>query len=239
MKHYHLVFVFHKNMCIHQRRQWFRRTLHHLLCRKCYCKGNFRLARALGILLLLGGDVELNPGPRQNEIHDELTMPTSAVNPVMDQTGIDSQEYMDSAIKKCSTLAMLSACQRKRLDAETVEEHRIRLLKMSENQRLRLQYETEKQRAVRLAALTENNRKRLYSETKEDRATRLATLSEDQSKRLQSESNEDRAERLGTLSENQRKRLQSESTKKQESRLSSSNKFKKTRLINESKQKVL
>ena len=240
MKHYHLVFVLHKNMCIHQRRQWFRCTLHHLLCRRRYCKGNFRLARSLSILLLLGGDVELNPGPRQNEIHDELTMPTSAVNPVMDQTGIDSQEYMDSAIKKCSILAMLSACQRKRLDAETVEEHRIKkLLKMSENQRLRLQYETEKQCAVRLAALTENNRKRLYSETKEDRATRLATLSENQSKRLQSESNEDRAAILGTLSENQRKRLQSESTKNQESRLSSSNKFKKTRLINESKQKIL
>ena len=261
MKHYHLVFVLHKNMCIHQRRQWFRCTLHHLLRRRRYCKGNFRLARALSILLLLGGDVELNPGPRQNEIHDELTMPTSAVNPFMDQTVIEGQEYLDSETKKCSTMAMLSACQRKRLDAETVKEHRIRLLKMSENQRLRLQYETEKQRAVRLATLTENNRKRLYSETKEDRATRLATLSEDQSKRLQSESNEDRAARLATLSENQSKRLQSEinedrtaklatlsenqrkrlhqseSTKKRESRLSSSNKWKKTRLINESKQK--
>ena len=212
MKHYHLVFVLHKNMCIHQRRQWFRCTLHHLLRRRRYCKSNFRLACSLSILLLLGRDVELNPGPHQNEIHDELTMPTSAVNPVMDQTGIGSQEYMDSAIKKCSTLAMLSACQRKRLDAETVEEHRIRLLKMSENQRLRLQYETEKQGAVRLAALTENNRKWLYSETKENRATRLATLSENQSKRLQSESNEDRAARLATLSENQSKRLQSESS---------------------------
>ena len=260
MKHYHLVFVLHKNMCIHQRRQWFRCTLHHLLHRRRYCKGNFCLARALSILLYLGGDVELNPGPCQNEIHDELSMPTSAVNPIMDQTGIEGQEYMDSETKKCSTLVMLSACQRKWLDAETIEEHRIRLFKMSENQRLRLQYETEKQRAVRLATLTENNRKRLYSETKEDRATRLATLSEDQSmrlqsesnedraarlatlcenqsKRLQSESNEDRTARLATLSENQRKRLQSELTKKLESRLSSSNKWKKTRLINESKQK--
>ena len=123
MKHYYLVFVLHKNMCIHQRRQWFRCTLHHLLLRRCYCKGNFCLARALSILLLLGGDVELNPGPRQNEINDELSMPTSAVNPVMDQTGIEGQGYMDSEVKKCSTLAMLSACQRKRLDAKTVEEH--------------------------------------------------------------------------------------------------------------------
>ena len=87
-------------------------TLHHLLRRRCYC--NFRLARALIILLLLGRGVELNPGPRQNEIHDEMSMPTSAVNPVMDQTGIEGQEYMDSEVKKCSTLAMLSACQRKR-----------------------------------------------------------------------------------------------------------------------------
>ena len=113
MKHYHLVFVFHKNMCIHQRRQWKRCTSHHLLRRRCYCKGNFRLARALSILLLLGGDVELNPGPRQNEIHDELSMPTSAVISVMDQTGIEEQEYMDSEVKKSSTLAVQSACQRK------------------------------------------------------------------------------------------------------------------------------
>ena len=68
---------------------------------------------------------------------------------------------MDSEVKKCSTLAMLLVCQRKRLDAETVEENHIRLLKMSESQRLRLQCETEEQRAVRLATLTENNRKRL------------------------------------------------------------------------------
>ena len=94
--------------------------MHHFLRRRCYCKGNFRLARALSILLLLGGDVELNPGPRQNEIHDELSMPTSAINPVMDQTGIEGQEYMDSEVKECSTLAMLSACQRKRLNVETV-----------------------------------------------------------------------------------------------------------------------
>ena len=233
MKHYHLLFVLHKNMCIHQRRQWFRCTLHHLLRRR-YCKGNFRLARSLSILLLLGGDVELNPCPCQNEIHDELTMPTSAVNPVMDQTGIDSQEYMDSAIKKCSTLAMLSPCQRKRLNAETVEEHRIRLLKMSENQRRRLQYETEKQRAVRLAALTENNRKRLYSETKEDRATRLATLSENQSKRLQSESSADGAARLTTLSENQSKRLQAESNEDRAARLATLSENQSKRVQSES-----
>ena len=85
-------------------------TLHHLLRRRCYCKGNFCLPRALSILLLLGGDVELNPDPHQNEIHDEMSMPTSAVNPVMDQTGIEGQEYMDSEVKKCSTLVMLSAC---------------------------------------------------------------------------------------------------------------------------------
>ena len=127
--------------------------MHHLLCRKCYCKGNFRLARALGIL---GGDVELNPGPRQNEIHDELSMPTSAVVSVMDQTGIEEQEYMDSEVKKSSTLAMLSACHRKRLDAERVEEHCLRLLKMSENQRLRLQCETEEHGLLHLLKITGN-----------------------------------------------------------------------------------
>ena len=108
-------------------------TLHHLLRRRCYC--NFRLARALIILLLLGRGVELNPGPRQNEIHDEMSMPTSAVNSVTDQAGIEGQEYMDCEVKKCSTLSVLSACQRKQLDAETAEEHRICLLYTSPSPR--------------------------------------------------------------------------------------------------------
>ena len=48
-----------------KRRQWFFRKLLHLLCKRRWCKCNFQLMRAFSILLLLGGDVELNPGPHQ------------------------------------------------------------------------------------------------------------------------------------------------------------------------------
>ena len=48
-----------------KRRQWFFRKLLHLLRKRRWCKRNFQLMRAFSILLLLGGDVELNPGPHQ------------------------------------------------------------------------------------------------------------------------------------------------------------------------------
>ena len=48
---------------ISQKQYWFRYTLWLLLCRRYYCKRNCSLARALILLLLLGGDIESNPGP--------------------------------------------------------------------------------------------------------------------------------------------------------------------------------
>ena len=48
-----------------KRRQWFFRKLLHLLRKRRWCKRNFQLMRAFSILLLLGGDMELNPGPHQ------------------------------------------------------------------------------------------------------------------------------------------------------------------------------
>ena len=48
-----------------KRRQWFFRKLLHLLRKRRWCKRNFQLMRAFSILLLLGGDVELNLGPHQ------------------------------------------------------------------------------------------------------------------------------------------------------------------------------
>ena len=48
---------------IRQKQHWFRCTLRLLLRRRRYCKHNCTLARALSLLLLLGGDIESNPGP--------------------------------------------------------------------------------------------------------------------------------------------------------------------------------
>ena len=48
-----------------KRQQRFFRKLLHLLRKRQWCKRNFQLMHAFSILLLLGEDVELNPGPHQ------------------------------------------------------------------------------------------------------------------------------------------------------------------------------
>ena len=145
------------------------------------------------LLLLLCGDVEVNPGPTTGKEYQTET--AKELNACL-------AEDEDMEAKKCSRVAMLSACQRKRLDAETVKEHCARLAVMAQNQTLQLQCETKMQRAARLATLAENWRKRLKSETEEDREARLATLAESQRKQVQLESEEDCDVRLATLSEN-------------------------------------
>ena len=48
---------------IRQRKLWFLCTLRFLLRRRRHCKQKLALARTLTLLLLLGGDIETNPGP--------------------------------------------------------------------------------------------------------------------------------------------------------------------------------
>ena len=52
-----------KHTFICQKQYWFRYTLWLLQCRRCYYKRNCSLASVLTLLLLLGGDMESNPGP--------------------------------------------------------------------------------------------------------------------------------------------------------------------------------
>ena len=71
---------------------------------------------------------------------------------------VHEMEKQDQQLTRKRALAhvrvgMLSACQRKRLAAETDEECDARLAKMAENQQMRVQCESEKQRAARLARL--------------------------------------------------------------------------------------
>ena len=64
MKHAVVSWPFsHDNAYIQQKRLWFLCTLRLLLCRWRSCKLELILARALALLLLLGGDIESNPGP--------------------------------------------------------------------------------------------------------------------------------------------------------------------------------
>ena len=167
MKHYQVFFEMHINTRSHQRRQWFSCTLRHLLRRRRHCRRNFRLANALSLLLLLGGDVELNPGPRQDEMHHDTSMsiPGPNVISVAELNETERQGIKETEAKKQARLGMLSACQKKRLEAETVEQHDARLVRLSQNQSMRLQCETEEQRAARLTRLSDNQKKHLESES--------------------------------------------------------------------------
>ena len=56
---------------IRQRRLWFLCTLQFLLHRRHHCKHRLAFARTLTLLLLLGGDVETNPGPSKQWLKNQ------------------------------------------------------------------------------------------------------------------------------------------------------------------------
>ena len=56
---------------IQQRRLWFLCTLQFLLHRRHHCQHRLAFARTLTLLLLLGGDVETNPGPSKQWLKNQ------------------------------------------------------------------------------------------------------------------------------------------------------------------------
>ena len=82
-------------------------------CQEPCCKRDLQLAYVSSLVLLMGGDVELNPGPRQDVVNDtsETTQKCDS-----DKQSTSSENRVDSR------LVMLSACQRKRLQNETSAE---------------------------------------------------------------------------------------------------------------------
>ena len=115
-------------------------------CQEPCCKRDIQLAYMSSLVLLMGGDVELNPGPRQN-----------VVNTTETARECDSENQSTTSEKSVdSRLHMLSACQRKRLQNETSAERTSRLARLVENQRQRLENESEEQRSARLGRLTDN-----------------------------------------------------------------------------------
>ena len=94
----------------------------------------FILACVLSLLLLLAGDVELNPGPYHNSEISSLPASTAMLT--------DDQSE-DKRAEREARLSMLSTCQRKCLENEKGKEYSARLAKTSENQRLSLHCETE------------------------------------------------------------------------------------------------
>ena len=207
-------------------------------CQEPCCKHDIQLAYMSSLMLLLGGDVELNPGPRQDVVNDtsETTQECES-----EKQSTSSENRVDSR------LVMLSACQRKHLQNETSAERTSRLARLIENQRQRLENESEEQRSVRLDRLTDNQTRRLQSEAKEQRSARLGRLADNRARMLQSEteeqrladnrvrrleneSMEERSERLSQLSHNRRKRKQNETSEERAARVSKTAARKKTKV---------
>ena len=179
------------------------------ICQEPCCKRDIQLAYMSSLVLLLGGDVELNPGPRQNVVND-----TSETTRECDS---DKQSNSESCLD--SRLVMLSACQRKRLQNETSAERTSRLARLIDNQAQRLANETEDERSARLDRLADNRARRLQNETKEQRSARLDRLADNQAHRLQNETTEQRSARLDRLADNQARRLQNETEEQRSARL--------------------
>ena len=81
-------------------------------CQEPCCRCDIQLAYMCSVMLLLGGDVELNPGPRQNVVND-----TSKTTRECDS----EKQSTSSEISVDSRLVMLLACQRKRLRNELLD----------------------------------------------------------------------------------------------------------------------
>ena len=180
------------------------------ICQEPCCKRDIQLAYMYSLVLLLGGDVELNPGPRQNVVNDTSETARECDS---DKQSTSSDNGVDSR------LVMLSVCQRKRLQNETSAERTSRLARLIENQRQRLENESEEQRSARLGRLTDNQARRLQNESEEQRSARLGRLTDNQARRLQNESEEQRSARLGRLTDNQARRLENESMVERAERL--------------------
>ena len=179
-------------------------------CQEPCCKRDIQLAYMSSLVLLLGGDVEVNPGPRQTVV-DNTTETTRECDSESQCTA--SEKGVDSR------LVMLSACQRKRLQNETSAERTSRLARLIENQRQRLENESEEQRSARLGRLAENRAQRLANETEEQRSARLGRLTDNQAQRLANETEEQRSARLSRLNDNQAQRLANETEEQRSARL--------------------
>ena len=180
------------------------------ICQEPCCKRDIQLAYMSSLVLLLGGDVELNPGPRQNVVND-----TSETNQECDS---DKQSNSENCLD--SRLVMLSACQSKRLQNETSAERTFQLARLINNQAQRLANETEDERSARLDRLADNRACRLQNETEEQRSARLDRLIDNQARRFQNETEEQRSARLDRLADNRAQRLENETIDERSERLS-------------------
>ena len=145
------------------------------------------------LLLLLSGDVELNPGPtslkrciiantpksKRSSIHSGMPIAKRLRSGESQRIEEDAREgyrrkfstYISSEPehKRKQRLQRVSHQARNVRNKETEEEKQQRLLEMSVNQSKRLKIETEEERVKRLEVLISNQKKKLESETEEER----------------------------------------------------------------------
>ena len=74
-----------------QRLHWFRCTLQLLLHRRRYCKHNNTLTKVLSLVLLLGGEIESNPGPSK----ECLRKPAKKQNYLLQRDKILKEQRVD------------------------------------------------------------------------------------------------------------------------------------------------
>ena len=77
-----------KHTVVQQRRLWFLCPLQFLLHRRHHCKHRLAFARTLTLLLLLGGDVETNPGPSKQWLKNQADKKTQVKNLSKEKTAV-------------------------------------------------------------------------------------------------------------------------------------------------------
>ena len=185
------------------------------------------------LLLLLCGDVEVNPGPRIGiDSHDEdlnmclvestsegeIKWPGSFEQCEM-EVDKDQKDHADEMEKHDQRLSRKRTLARARFAAETTVERQQRLLRSRANQVKRLETEDVSARQARLIVLRENASRRLAEEDETTRLARLAVLQENASHRRAEENETMRQARLAGLRENASHRRAEEDETTRQARL--------------------
>ena len=212
------------------------------------------------LLLLLSGDVELNPGPTSSK--RSIPTNTPKLKRVSEHTGMPIAKQLRSRVSQCieedtreeyrrkfsmyiagepehkrkERLQRVSQRAEEVRSKETEEEKQQRLLEMTANQSKRLKVETEEERMKRLEVVKSNQNRKLERETEEERAKRLEVLISNQKKKLEHETEEERQKRLNVSKSNQKKKMESETEVDKKVRLRNLKSYRKNKKESETEE---
>lgn len=138
----------------------------------------------------------------------------SHCNPIEQHEAISIMQEVDPLLVICDEPERIRRRNGSGPKAETPEERKVRLAKMSAYAAKRIANESPEQRALRLKRMSEYAARRLAQETSEQRSARLAKMSAYAAKRLASETLEQRQARLARMSAYSAKRTKSKAAEK-------------------------